>query len=287
METVTCTGCSLLCDDIKVVVENGRIVKNFGCCTVGTEKINLLSSPERLTNPKVQGLNQSLPVEEMAEKVAEMLKASRCPLLYGWCNSTCEAIGLGLKMAEKLGGVFDSPLSLYHGYAIMHAKKLGAYKVTLDDVREEADHIIFWGANPAETFHRHMSKFSVFPRGERVERGYYKRTFPHFKLFDISLEAKGFVSRGFRHGLTPFEFFFDAMNSREGLMDKSLRTRHSGYMERRLVGALQDLKVEYDGTVRDSSGKIIQFVAGEDGLDPSKIEKVGIDVEGIARRIAG
>ena len=123
--------------------------------------------------------------------------------------------------------------------------------------------------------------------GERVEKGYYERTFPHFKQGDISLEAKGFVPRGFKQGLTPFEFFFDAINSREGLMDKSLKTRHSGYMERRLVGALQDLRIEYDGTVRDSSNRIIQFVPGEDGLDPSKIKKVGVDVEGIARRLFG
>lgn len=120
---------------------------------------------------------------------------------------------------------------------------------------------------------------------ERIKRGYYRRTFPHFKVGDISLEAKGFVPKGFRQGLSPFEFFFDAMNSRENLMDKSLRTRHSGYMERRLIGALQDLKVEYDGTVRDSGKNIIQFTAGEDNLDPSKIKKEGIDVENIAKRI--
>jgi DNA-directed RNA polymerase subunit A' len=123
--------------------------------------------------------------------------------------------------------------------------------------------------------------------GERMERGYYGRTFPHFRQGDISLEAKGFVGRGFRDGLTPFEFFFDSINSRESLMDKSLKTRHSGYMERRLVGALQDLKVEYDGTVRDSSNRIVQFVPGEDGLDPSKVEKGGIDVRRIAEKIIG
>jgi DNA-directed RNA polymerase subunit A' len=121
--------------------------------------------------------------------------------------------------------------------------------------------------------------------GERVERGYYERTFPHFRRGDISLEAKGFVSRGFKDGLTPFEFFFDSINSRESLMDKSLKTRHSGYMERRLVGALQDLKVEYDGTVRDSANRIVQFVPGEDGLDPGKVERGGIDVERIADKI--
>jgi DNA-directed RNA polymerase subunit A' len=121
--------------------------------------------------------------------------------------------------------------------------------------------------------------------GERMERGYYERVFPHFKKGDISLEAKGFVSRGFKDGLTPFEFFFDAINSRESLMDKSLKTRHSGYMERRLVGALQDLKIEYDGTVRDSVKRIVQFIPGEDGLDPSKIERVGINVRRIADKL--
>lgn len=121
--------------------------------------------------------------------------------------------------------------------------------------------------------------------GERMERGYHERVFPHFKKGDISLEAKGFVDRGFKNGLTPFQFFFDSMNSRESLMDKSLKTRHSGYMERRLVGALQDLKVEYDGTVRDSANRIVQFLPGEDGLDPSKVEKRGIDVGKICERI--
>jgi DNA-directed RNA polymerase subunit A' len=124
-------------------------------------------------------------------------------------------------------------------------------------------------------------------KGERIKIGFYRRTFSHFKPGDISLESKGFVRNGYKQGLNPFEFFFDAMNSREGLMDKSLKTRHSGYLERRLIGALQDLKVEYDGTVRDSGRKIIQFIPGEDGLDPSKIQKGGINVRKIANDIFG
>jgi len=121
--------------------------------------------------------------------------------------------------------------------------------------------------------------------GERIERGYYKRTFPHFKMNDKSLASKGFVVHAFKDGLNVFEFYFDSMNSRESLMDKSLKTRHSGYMERRLIGALQDLKVAYDGTVRDAANRIIQFVPCEDGLDPSKITREGINVIEIARRL--
>ena len=69
------------------------------------------------------------------------------------------------------------------------------------------------------------------------------------------------------------------MNSRENLMDKSLHTRHSGYMERRLVNALQDLRVEYDGTVRNSRGHIIQFFVGGDGVDPAKSDAGRIDFD--------
>ncbi len=106
--------------------------------------------------------------------------------------------------------------------------------------------------------------------GKRIFRGFRNRTTSHFKKGVLDLKSHGFVFNCYKDGLDPFEFFFDAMNSRENLMDKSLQTRHSGYLERRLVNALQDLKVEYDGTVRDSSGRIIQFVAGEDGMDVGK-----------------
>ncbi len=115
--------------------------------------------------------------------------------------------------------------------------------------------------------------------GERIHRGYKNRTLSHFKSGDYGLKARGFVEHGYKRGLDPFEFFFDAINSRENLMDKSLHTRHSGYMERRLVNALQDLHVAYDGTVSDSQKRIIQFIAGEDGVDPAKSDNGKVDLE--------
>ncbi|MEM2574602.1 MAG: hypothetical protein QXF77_09350, partial [Candidatus Jordarchaeales archaeon] len=70
--------------------------------------------------------------------------------------------------------------------------------------------------------------------------------------------------------LDPIEFFFHAMGGREGLVDTAVKTSQSGYLQRRLINALQDVKVEYDGTVRDSTGSIIQFKYGEDLTDPTK-----------------
>ncbi len=118
--------------------------------------------------------------------------------------------------------------------------------------------------------------------GERINRGYVNRTLSHFPQGDLGLKSRGFVGHGYKKSLDPFEFFFDAMNSRENLMDKSLHTRHSGYMERRLVNALQDLRVEYDGTVRDSKSRIVQFTAGEDGIDPAKSDNGTVNIGKIA-----
>ncbi len=105
----------------------------------------------------------------------------------------------------------------------------------------------------------------------RINFGYRKRTLSFFKKDDLSPESHGFIRSSFSSGLKPTEFFFGAITGRDSLMDTALRTPKSGYLYRRLVSALQDLKVEYDGTVRDASENIIQFSYGEDGKDVSKL----------------
>jgi len=107
-------------------------------------------------------------------------------------------------------------------------------------------------------------------RGKRILRGFQRRALPFFQPDDAGAEARGFVYSSYRDGLSPIEFFFHAIGGREGLVDTAVRTQQSGYMQRRLINALEHLKVEYDGTVRDSTGNIIQFIYGEDGVDAAK-----------------
>ena len=83
-------------------------------------------------------------------------------------------------------------------------------------------------------------------RGKRIHKGYHNRSLPHFKINDTNPDAKGFVKSNYRDGLTPLEFFFHAMGGREGLVDTAVRTQQSGYMQRRLINALEHLKLEYD-----------------------------------------
>lgn len=107
-------------------------------------------------------------------------------------------------------------------------------------------------------------------RGNRLNKGYNNRALPHFKENDDNPDAHGFVKSNYRDGLSTIEFFFHAMGGREGLVDTAVRTQQSGYMQRRLVNALEHIKLEYDGTVRDPHGHIIQFLYGEDGIDVAK-----------------
>lgn len=124
-------------------------------------------------------------------------------------------------------------------------------------------------------------------RGKRIEKGYNGRTLSCFKQNDFGPEAHGFIRDGFKRGLTPYEFFFGSITGRDSLMDTALRTPKSGYLYRRLANAMQDLKVEYDGTVRDASKRIVQFRYGEDSIDVSKSENGKIDIKAIIGKVKG
>jgi DNA-directed RNA polymerase subunit A' len=122
-------------------------------------------------------------------------------------------------------------------------------------------------------------------RGKRIEKGYRGRTLSCFKRGDISPLARGFVRNNFKRGLTAQEFFFCSITGRDSLMDTALRTPKSGYLYRRLANAMQDLRVEYDGTVRDATGKIIQFAYGEDNIDVSRSEAGKINIKRIIESV--
>tara|TARA_A100001015_G_scaffold313592_1_gene421170 strand:- start:59 stop:4576 length:4518 start_codon:yes stop_codon:yes gene_type:complete len=108
--------------------------------------------------------------------------------------------------------------------------------------------------------------------GKRIPYGFEDRTLPHYSKFDDSPNARGFVENSFISGLTPQELFFHAMGGRTGLIDTAVKTSQTGYIQRRLIKGLEDLMVHYDMTVRNNKGKIVQYLYGDDGFDPIKIE---------------
>jgi len=114
------------------------------------------------------------------------------------------------------------------------------------------------------------------PEGRRIPYGFSDRTLPHYKKYDDGAEARGFVESSFIQGLTPQEFFFHAMSGREGLIDTAVKTADTGYIQRQLVKAMEDLVIQFDGSVRDARSNILQFHYGEDGVNSTKIENQSI-----------
>ena len=112
-------------------------------------------------------------------------------------------------------------------------------------------------------------------RGKRLERGYQDRVLSHFPRKVKGSKEKGFVSSSFKRGLEPTEFFMLSVSGRESLVDTAVRTSKSGYMQRRLINAMDDLKVSNDNkaSVRNTANRIIQFEYGEDGTDPARSRK--------------
>jgi DNA-directed RNA polymerase subunit A" len=114
--------------------------------------------------------------------------------------------------------------------------------------------------------------------GKRVPYGFTDRTLPHYKKYDDSSEARGFIESSFIRGLTPQQFFFHAMSGREGLIDTAVKTADTGYIQRQLIKSMEDLTVQHDGTVRDTNNNIIQYHYGEDGVNPTKIETQSLPI---------
>lgn len=108
--------------------------------------------------------------------------------------------------------------------------------------------------------------------GKRIPFGFRKRTLPHFIKDDYGPDSRGFVENSYLAGLTPSEFYFHAMGGREGLIDTAVKTAETGYIQRRLIKAMESVMVNYDGTVRNSVGQLIQLRYGEDGLCGETVE---------------
>ena len=119
--------------------------------------------------------------------------------------------------------------------------------------------------------------------GQRIPYGFQDRTLPHYTKYNDSPEARGFVESSFIQGLTPTELYFHAMGGRTGLIDTAVKTSTTGYIQRRLIKGMEDLRVVYDMTVRNNKNKIIQFAYGDDNIDPTKVEMQNLPLPTLTR----
>jgi len=174
MQDTVCCGCSVVCDDVAVAVKKTNL-QSLGLCRLGHEYCNSVFNKHRLTTALYKdgsGKLRPIPTKDAIQRATSLLQDSSRPLFIGWSNSTQEAIQLGLQLSKNKKGIFDSTASFEYGQ-ILRNKLQGteSEQIKLDDVRDYADHIVYWGVNPAESHHRHASRFSVFPKGKNIPEG--------------------------------------------------------------------------------------------------------------------
>jgi formylmethanofuran dehydrogenase subunit B len=162
---VVCSLCGCVCDDIVVEVEDNKVTKvKRGACSVGKSK---LLGHERIKTPMLRenGELKEVSYDDAIKKAAEILYKSRRPLLYGWSSTVCEADRVGVELAEDLGGVVDNTASVCHGPSVLAIQDVGLPSCTLGEIKNRADLIIYWGANPAAAHANHMKRYSYVSKG--------------------------------------------------------------------------------------------------------------------------
>jgi formylmethanofuran dehydrogenase subunit B len=169
----TCTFCGCVCDDIELKVDGNRIVQAKRACALGTAWF-LNHEIEDIPSCLIEG--QAAPVEEGIRRAAEILTASRYPLIYGLSDTTVEAQRVAVAIGDWIGGNIDTTTSVCHGPTGMAFQGVGEVTCSLGEVRHRADLVMFWGSNPAESHPRHFTRYSLMPKGIFLPNGRKDRT---------------------------------------------------------------------------------------------------------------
>lgn len=171
---VACPVCGCLCDDIELTIEDGRIVKvKNGCAMCETKFLNYCK--HRILKPLVRKNGELVKTSfrKALEKAAKILAEADYPLLYGWSSTSCEAMRVGLELAEEVGGVIDNTSTICHGPSALSVQEVGLPSCTLGQVRHRADLIIYWGSNPWSSHPRHIERYTSLSEG-RFEESEWK-----------------------------------------------------------------------------------------------------------------
>lgn len=167
IKSVTCPICGCLCDDIELTIKDDAVVKVKNGCSMCESKFSGYRG-HRLLKPLIRknGKQVEVSFEEAVTAAAEILAGSDYPLLYGWSSTSCEAMRVGVELAEQVGGVIDNTSTICHGPSALAIQEVGLPTCTLGQIRHRADLIIYWGSNPWSAHPRHIERYTSFSEGK-------------------------------------------------------------------------------------------------------------------------
>lgn len=163
---VVCPFCGCLCDDLEVSVEDGHVTGLKNACAVSRSKF-LNHGMHRVETATID--KDLKTIEASVQAAVDILSKAKRPLIYGLSSTECGAISKAIEIAEVTGGVVDNTASVCHGPTILALQQVGESKASLGDVMNRADLVVFWGANPTEAHLRHITRYSVMPKGMYIE----------------------------------------------------------------------------------------------------------------------
>jgi len=198
VKAVTCPVCGSLCDDIELTVEDRKIVKVKNGCAMCESKFLGYTSKHRLLKPLVRrnGEFVKVSVKEAVRKAAEILAEANYPILYGWSSTSCEAMRVGLELAEEVGGVIDNTSTVCHGPSILSIQDVGIPSCTLGQIRHRADLVIYWGSNPWSAHPRHIERYTAFSEG-RFEKSAWRGYLTKIKASIVKKKIESAIRRVF------------------------------------------------------------------------------------------
>ncbi len=168
-----CTGCSCLCDDIDLKIENGRISRAYNACRRGAGIFLNISSSR--AKPTIDG--QQVDLERALQKAQEIIQDSENLAIYGLDTTTLEAQRLAIELAEKKEAFIDDNSTFCLGDFVEMILKKEIPSTTLEEVKNNAYVLFYWGTDPYHSLSRHLSKFTYYPRGGKRQRGYEEDRF--------------------------------------------------------------------------------------------------------------
>lgn len=276
--------------DTRVLIRDGELLSGILCKkTLGTAPGSLIhvvaldDGPEairqfvddvqKITNEYMDQLGMSIGIDDMLEPAGNQKVVD-------------EVINLAEKEMESMRreGISKTEFEIRTNKMLNDART----KVSEDTLKNMSIYCSFKGmiqcgskgsaVNPAQVT-RVIGQNNV--EGHRIPYSFNQRCLPHFTRGDYSPRARGFIRNNYIRGLTPEEFWAHATAGREGIIDTAVKTSEIGYGQRRLCKAMEDVRVHYDGTVRNSLGDIVQFAYGEDGFDATYQEWQKIEIGGM------
>jgi formylmethanofuran dehydrogenase subunit B len=191
---VACTVCGCVCDDLTVTVEGDRVTRAEGACRLAEPWFQSLSEASARPSATIDGRAATL--ERALARAVKILRASRAPLIWGLSRSSTDGQRAAVMLGERIGATVDTTASVCHGPSIMAIQQVGESTCSLGEVRNRADLVVFWGADPAVTHPRHFERYSADAAGLFVPGGRADR---HIVVIDSEVTETSRLADTFIH----------------------------------------------------------------------------------------